>query len=93
MSRKYYIVHGCFVNDFTLFYVKDSADANALGELLRRGADVERIKRSAALQMARRYSTRVYKATAVFIYDPYTNFGNDLIYMDHRGVQHGYKVL
>lgn len=91
--RKYYIAHGQFRNDYTLLYTRDLADINALETLRQRGATVDRIRRADALQRARKDRTVIYKATSIFVYDWLTRFGNDMIYMDHNGFQHGYKVL
>lgn len=93
MRKKYYIIRGEFVNVYTLLYVHDAADVNALKELQRRGEKPERITRADALRMARAVHEDIYKAASLLLHDPFVNFGNDLIYMDHKGAQHGYKTL
>lgn len=92
-KRKYYIIRSEFVNVYTLLYVHDAADVNALAELQRRGEKPERITRADALRLARAIHDDIYKATSLFVYDPIKSFGDDLIYMDYTGKHHGYNVL
>ena len=91
--KKYYMSIDKFSSSRTLFFVQDGADVNALEELRKRGASIERITRDRALSLARQKYIRIYKCAGLFVCDREKNFGKEFIFMDARGNMHGYQVL